>query len=289
MKRNIYGAIFLLVFVVGLSGLISSQFILNNNISKQINPNNKVIVFVHGIRPPTDCASRDVKADIGAETFGEIKKELITKTGIEENRFFYYNYSFTPSNLFLEDCRDTWASLATHTEKLNSFISTIVLKNYPDADITFISHSLGGLLVANWLTATKSDYLKHLNSLITIDSPLRGASLAGICDNLAVSFLAPVCNDLKLGSSTIRQVEQLAPSITKIYNIRNMADAIVKPEEAYLDGAAGILDLNVSSYGNFTEHNVGLAHPEALKFIVSIVNDARKFPSFIFGRESALG
>ena len=73
-------------------------------------------------------------------------------------------------NLFIwpYDWRQTIASTAN---KLNNFITTNVETKNPNTKITFIGHSLGGLVARTW-TQSNSDKVQHL---VTVGTPNQGA------------------------------------------------------------------------------------------------------------------
>jgi len=106
---------------------------------------------------------------------------------------------------------------------MDEIVQTIVDAN-PGAEIDIIGHSLGGVIVTYWAaTTTKSELLEHINSIITLDSPLQGEG--GRCWKRIGFTIIPSGVTSKISGSVVK-----APILT----ISNPNDEVVPPSSSVL-------------------------------------------------------
>ena len=67
---------------------------------------------------------------------------------------------------------DTCAGVRNAAGRLDDMVDLILLDD-PDAKITFITHSMGGMVASGWVRL-HPEMVDRVNSVITFDSPLRG-------------------------------------------------------------------------------------------------------------------
>ena len=240
----------------------------------------RYVVFVHGLRSPFDCAGRNVKTSIGAETFDDIKNNLKSNPGLKltEDRFLYYSYAYTSILPEIDTCTDSWQPLERHVATFNRFLEDQIFSKDPKATVTLIGHSLGGTLISYWLGSLDAQHRGNIQAVITLDSPLQGKGLAPLCTKLKLEVVAPVCNDFGPMSQAIKTNLPRAAYLAKVYNVYNKDDYIVLAEDAVLPGKIRSLELSGAQYNGRDAHGVALSHPASLTFIREVVNSNDRLP-----------
>ncbi len=127
------------------------------------------------------------------------------------------------------------------------------LKACPNCQFDIIAHSLGGAVVASWIaTQAGDDDLKHIHTLITIDSPINGSlggdSLVGLIAigvELFKSAAGRSAEDLRDDAFVNRM--RTAPTKVDMLCLANIYDALI------ITHMATIRDNNVPSRVQYTE------------------------------------
>ncbi len=252
----------------------------NADAATRPNFNHRFIIFVHGIR--VNDSVRHVRYDLGRETFGEIRDALVNPKGgyglpvLNEENFLYFSYDDSDN----ERWEKTLEPVSFQSERMSKLIKATISR-YPDATFDIIAHSLGGVVATYWAALSPFEQRERLHSVITIDSPVRGASAEYEKYCLTawklVSFGPEVCRDLDKTGNTITKVVPKAVDNANVFYIRNEQDTLVKSEVAYLDGAIEIARLNQSGYPNRYSkkdrdaHGAGLSVPQALLAIQNVI------------------
>jgi hypothetical protein len=128
---------------------------------------------------------------------------------------------------------DTCNSVAIAANRLNELFEARI-SQHPNAKITIVSHSLGGVVAGYWASrvATSSN-LSHLTSIVAVDSPLVGinSNLSGaVADFLsatgdfACNHSSQVVQDVDSGSAYIAGVRSSASRIVVVQNTHDLAE-----------------------------------------------------------------
>jgi len=219
-------------------------------------PTNNVVLFVQGIASSSGC--NDDTASPPAN-YGQTKwlREYLklTDLGISDDSFFFY-YDYTSGTDSSEQCSvvdplnplptyapsdacysldnvytDRWRdhTLTGQGERLATFVRDY-LAAHPDARITMIGHSQGGVLAAYTVTTNiLKDYLPKIRAIVTLDSPLAGLDRAESALWMNIFGRAKGClagaafdsaTDMGYGKSVITGIQsQLYPGPSPLFTV----------------------------------------------------------------------
>jgi len=245
---------------------------------------NRMVIFVHGTRlylmDGHNCAKTNVKTVIGEETFGSIKRYLLSHNNYMQYRdedFLYYSYGSDDT----DNCDDV-LNLGGDFHKY--------FREHPNATFDIIGHSLGGAWAAYWLATSATDQERaRVHSLITIESPLQGVvnpndivlrlgqwglNLGGqrILNLCQIFRTKPICSLLDPNGYEVKGAIANAVTVANIFYIHNKQDTIVKFDEARLNGAIELAQLDKSSANGYNAHELPLHDSTSIELIRSIMS-----------------
>ena len=165
--------------------------------------------------------------------------------------------------------RDTCGGVEEAAEKLDSVIQRLISLE-PDATFVLIGHSLGGMVVAYYVSQQDPEFVsQRIQGLVTLDAPLGGDTRGSrsVCDRIEPSW---------------RDISGLSGVVTAIGNI---SDPLVLAKFLTINSTnigdtlpgANNLKLNCAPLGPvigiiFGGHGCGFHDEKALKAISSVVN-----------------
>ena len=199
---------------------------MSNLISMEVSPGpvaslptpkieNRKVIFIQGIDSKSlnsDCdkvgfldeqGDNKVQWLVDGLTTGGDENALVTGLSGSED-FFYFSYSadYCKGIDGRNDYRkpkyqgtDTCGGVRSAADGLHLMVSDII-KKHPDAKIDVIAHSMGGLVVSQWLSV-KPDMRSRVNSVVTFDSPLRGSAVMNVYPfSACLATSSPSSNDI---------------------------------------------------------------------------------------------
>lgn len=135
-----------------------------------------------------------------------------------------------------------------------------------DTKISFICHSLGGVIVRDW--ATRNDNHRWVDKVITVGTPNHGTKFANLGFILYPHKTYRIARDMKPGSRYLQELNSRPqPPEVKWYNIYSPKDEILVPYHSarypkgwdtqnFLVKNAGHLSLVYSCYVTLLCHNI---------------------------------
>ena len=206
-------------FILMIIGVISMAhaYAFLPNASKQIHTmpshvqvkpehNREIIVLIHGL----------MRTSLSMWPL----KNYLKRQGYE-----VYSYSY-PSHKY---------SIQEHGRFLNQFIKNLLEKN-PGARVSFITHSLGGIITRQALSTWSPKQLKKIGCLIMLAPPNQGSKLAKLATEMLPMFTFPIKPLSELSSEQTSYVHHVPVPNIKIGIIAGRYDAKVPPDSARLQG-----------------------------------------------------
>ena len=194
-----------------------------------------IVIMVHGL---------------GRSRFSMLRPGLfLKKRGFS---VFYYSYNST---------RDI---LEGHFAKFAEYLSFVIAK-HADAEINFVTHSMGGILVRGVLTPEFIANFANLGRIVMLAPPNRGSNMAARLSKSGI--LREILKPLEeLSDAPDSKVNTLSvPQNMKIGIISGKFDAKVKPKEAFLTEAEEYL--SVDAYHTFI-----MNRRDVMKAILNFLN-----------------
>jgi pimeloyl-ACP methyl ester carboxylesterase len=114
------------------------------------------------------------------------------------------------------------------------------LASSSSGQIDLIAYSLGGAVAANWAaTSGRQDgLLRHVHSIVTLDSPVRGVRALALLPLLNIVFSGRVWADLQPQSAAIRHITAFGNPWWRrtghLHTVANRNDRLVPPTDALL-------------------------------------------------------
>jgi triacylglycerol esterase/lipase EstA (alpha/beta hydrolase family) len=131
--------------------------------------------------------------------------------------------------------------------KLNTLVERII-REEPDPTINFLGHSMGGMVIAYWISQQDSDFLeKHVGSVVTLDSPLfDGHPLADLVDRIKS---CKAWADIKKGSDVLKSINEYSKTTERVpfYHINSSAIGDLLPGGVELAGSCENLKTSLIS------------------------------------------
>lgn len=120
-----------------------------------------------------------------------------------------------------------------------------LMQQYPDKQISFVTHSLGGIVAREALNHLAAEQLERCEHLIMLAPPSRGSLMARIvyaCFPFLASFVKPLA---ELGTNRDAYVHRVGvPGKIKIGVIAGKFDAKTPPYTTHLDGENDFILIN---------------------------------------------
>ncbi len=209
------------------------------------------------------------------------------------------NLGYTENDLLYIWPYDWRKNVAENTSKLNTYLNSNVFSKYPDAKISLVGHSLGGLIARSW-TQTNNNKGK-LNHLITVASPNLGAiqpyraweggeifqdsSALAVATNLLLHIGK---NKLQTDRETIQQLFPVLKDLlpTAPYLIRKTDNTEITKNQMYIwNSWLETLNSSVSPLyplfnaiggtGNDTPHEYVVTQPNKIDFLLGNWQDGK--------------
>ncbi|VEB38835.1 lipase LipB [Legionella cherrii] len=102
--------------------------------------------------------------------------------------------------------------------------------------VSFITHSLGGIITRQALSTWSQEQLKQIGCLIMLAPPNQGSKLAQLSSKIFPMFTSPIKPLAELSSEQTSYVHRVPVPNIKIGIIAGRYDAKVPPESARLQG-----------------------------------------------------
>jgi len=152
-----------------------------------------------------------------------------------------------------------------HGLQLKDKIEELLLE-YPTKKLSFVTHSLGGIITREALSNLAADNLKRCEHLIMLAPPTQGSFLARLFIKwvpFASSFIKPLS---ELSSSQEAYVHQVGiPDGLKIGVIAGKFDAKTPPRVTHINGEKDFIVVNAA-------HTFIMNHPKARKAILNFLS-----------------
>ena len=113
---------------------------------------------------------------------------------------------------------DTCSGVHTASQNLDLLLRRIAAPE-PGVKIDIIAHSMGGLVAAYWVAGQESNFLnRHIRSLTTLDSPLRGLSdnVVAFANYCLAAPIAQSPEDLEMGSDVVGQIGRVETTTQRV-------------------------------------------------------------------------
>ncbi|MCW8408119.1 lipase [Legionella sp. PATHC035] len=213
-KNNLFVR-YIFMMLIGMIGMVQAYALPNT--SKPLHavpsaaqvkpaPNREIIVLIHGL----------MRTSLSMWPL----KNYLKRQGYE-----VYSYSY-PSPKY---------SIQEHGIILNQFIKNLLEKN-PGVKVSFITHSLGGIITRQALSTWSQEQLKQIGCLIMLAPPNQGSKLAQLSSKIFPMFTSPIKPLAELSSEQTSYVHRVPVPNIKIGIIAGRYDAKVPPESARLQG-----------------------------------------------------
>jgi pimeloyl-ACP methyl ester carboxylesterase len=243
LKRSIVGRILglaalALAVAAGINGGAGMSL---NRAQAQGEPKHQIL-FIFGLG--TESASNGTEYD---QRTSEIRAYLRDHVGLGESDFWGFSwrgeYAANDEHIPIYEKRDVCLGIREAESRLDFRLRRITWRN-PEAKVTIVAHSAGGVLAAYWVAMNpRSDLLDKIHAIITLDSPLQGRPFsewaliaAGVhgcgADQRILSELASDSRE-----SVIPNIHNGAPwERANFVTIRNEPDLIVPSNTAWIQG-----------------------------------------------------
>ncbi len=150
-----------------------------------------------------------------------------------------------------------------HGTDLSHFIQELLVKN-PGIKVSFITHSLGGIIARDALAQLSPQQLKRISSLIMLAPPNQGSEFAKISTYFPI--VGHVVKPLgELSSDKAAYVHHVPVPKVKIGIIAGKFDGKVRPSSARLDGQAEPMVVN-------STHTFIMNNPQTRRLILSFLD-----------------
>ncbi|MCW8397996.1 lipase [Legionella sp. PATHC038] len=206
---------YILMMVIGMIGMVQAYALPNTSkqlyavpSAAQVKPahHREIIVLIHGL----------MRTSLSMWPL----KNYLKRQGYE-----VYSYSY-PSPKY---------SIQEHGIILNQFIKNLLEKN-PGVKVSFITHSLGGIITRQALSTWSQEQLKQIGCLIMLAPPNQGSKMAKLSSKIFPMFTSPIKPLAELSSEQTSYVHRVPVPNIKIGIIAGRFDAKVPPESARLQG-----------------------------------------------------
>lgn len=155
---------------------------------------------------------------------------------------------YDPGHLLIPvyDGNDTCSGVAASASKLDWLVKRIS-EVEPDASIDFLGHSMGGMVIAFWISQQDSEFLRrHIRSFVTLDSPLfdgHPGFMPGSCNPFSSQAWRDINNSDRLALSSINNYSKTTQRVS-FYHINSSAIGDVLPGGVSLPGSCGVVSTN---------------------------------------------
>lgn len=152
---------------------------------------------------------------------------------LEHQGYKVYSYNYLSARYTIQE----------HSASLNQFIKQL-LTEHPGAKLSFITHSMGGIIARDALAKLPTNQLKQIGSLIMLAPPNQGSELAKVSLHMApiISyFIKPLA---QLSSESTAYIHHVPIPKVKMGIIAGRFDAKVPPSSARLDDKEELVIVN---------------------------------------------
>lgn len=179
--------------------------------------------------------------------------------------YFLGNYlSSQGYDIYLYRYPSTRYSIAEHGEQFRHYIQKL-LKENPGNEISFVTHSLGGIVTREALCALSDEALSQCKHLIMLAPPTKGSMFAKLCLTcipFASKWIKPLS---ELSCSIDAYVHQVAvPDKISTGVIAGRFDLTTPPSVTHIQGQKDFILLNAT-------HTLILYHPDTKKAIANFL------------------
>lgn len=140
-----------------------------------------------------------------------------------------------------------------------------LMQQYPDKQLSFVTHSLGGIVAREALNNLTAEQLNRCENLIMLAPPSRGSLMARFvlaCFPFLASFVKPLA---ELGTNKDAYVHAVGvPDKIKIGVIAGKFDAKTPPYTTHLDGESDFIMINCT-------HTFIMNHAKSRKAILNFL------------------
>ena len=151
--------------------------------------------------------------------------------------------SYRPSDYVVPvyQASDTCPGVAAAASKLDTLVKRIVSLE-PDTTLDFLGHSMGGMVVAYWVSQQNSQFLlQHVNSVVTLDSPLYDGHPFDHPFSSCPPSNSQAWADISNGSAVLESINNFPTTSQRVpfYHINSSAIGDVLPGGTQIPGSCG--------------------------------------------------
>ncbi|UDQ97532.1 alpha/beta hydrolase [Lentisphaerota bacterium WC36G] len=169
---------------------------------------------------------------------------------------------------YVYDYDTTLKHIAGHGIDFKEFLVNKVYKDYPNAKVNIVSHSLGGIVSRYAINALTEIELQRINKVIMLGPPNQGSDIASLVCKLlpwAKKIILPLEELCSGDDSTIKQVPVLKDFDIDLAIISGKYDWLVKKEYTFLE------NISYSKHVN-SDHSFMMYNPIVQKEVINYLH-----------------